>query len=131
MIALERIQEFCDQIAAEFHPERIVLFGSYAYGTPESGSDVDLLVILPFTGKRTTKSLEMLTRVKPSFPVDLLVRTPDEVRQRLEWNDYFLREVMERGRTLYAAPDRGMGGEGGSGLRDRPTRDEGAESSQP
>src|SRR2546430_2406921 len=94
MIAIESIQEVCDRIAAEFHPERIILFGSYAYGTPAADSDVDLLVILPFRGRGASKSVEMLNRVKPTFPVDLLVRTPEEVKQRLAWNDYFLREVI-------------------------------------
>jgi predicted nucleotidyltransferase len=128
MVALERIQEFCDQIAAEFHPERIVLFGSYAYGTPRADSDVDLLVILTFEGRRTAKSVEMLKRVEPTFPVDLLVRTPEEVRQRLAWNDFFLREVMERGRTLYAATDGRVDGKGRRRLRDRPARNAGAKS---
>jgi predicted nucleotidyltransferase len=105
MVEIERIREFSNRIAREFRPERIVLFGSYACGTAREDSDVDLLVILPFDGTPAKKSVEILSRVSPTFPVDLVVRTPQQVRQRLEWNDWFLREVMEQGVTLYAAPD--------------------------
>ena len=51
MIGMEEIQTFARRIAEEFHPERIILFGSYAYGTPGPDSDMDLLVVLPFEGK--------------------------------------------------------------------------------
>jgi len=51
MTTSKAIQEFCDRVVAEFHPDKIVLFGSHAWGTPREDSDVDLLVILPFRGK--------------------------------------------------------------------------------
>lgn len=110
------IAEIAGRIAREFAPERIILFGSYAYGTPTDDSDVDLLVIMPFTGHHAAKAVEILERVDPHFPLDLLVRTPAQVRQRLEWNDFFLREVMEKGCILYAAPDRGVGEQSGRRL---------------
>jgi hypothetical protein len=71
---------------------------------------------MPFTGHHAVKAVEILERVDPHFPLDLLVRTPTQVRQRLEWNDFFLREVMEKGCTLYAAPDRGVGEQSGRRL---------------
>lgn len=103
MVGIDKIVELSQQIVREFHPERIILFGSYAYGTPAPDSDVDLLVILPFEGKSAYKSLEILNKVHPLFPVDILVRTPQQVRQRLTWNDFFLREILEKGRVLYEA----------------------------
>ena len=112
MIEMDRIQETVAHIVREFAPHRVILFGSYASGTPSADSDVDLLVILPFSGHHTRKAVEILERVNPPFPIDLLVRTPDQVRQRLKWNDFFLREVMEKGRILYAAPDGRVGGQG-------------------
>ena len=60
-----------ERIAREFQPERIILFGSYAYGKPRPDSDVDLLVVLAFDGKGGRKSLEILNRVDPDFSVDL------------------------------------------------------------
>jgi predicted nucleotidyltransferase len=101
MIDPKSIADLCERIARQFRPQRIILFGSYAYGSPTEDSDVDLLVILPFEGQGMRKAAEILTHVNPRFPVDLVVRTPEEVRQRLAWNDFFLREVIEKGRVLY------------------------------
>lgn len=103
MATLESIIATSDRIAREFQPERIVLFGSHAYGTPRSDSDVDLLVVMPFVGHAAYKALEILNRVNPPFPVDLLVRTPEEVARRIALNDFFLRDILTRGRVLYAA----------------------------
>jgi predicted nucleotidyltransferase len=84
-------------IAREFQPQKIVLFGSYAYGRPTVDSDVDLLVIMPLKGRAIDKAVEIARRLDHQFPIDLLVRSPEEVRLRLSWNDFFLREVTERG----------------------------------
>src|SRR6266516_2631032 len=96
-ITQEQIQEYSDRIAAEFKPERIILFGSYAYGTPTADSDVDLLVVMPFAGKAPRKSLEILNKINPKFAVEILVRTPEQVQQRLAWNDFFLQEILAKG----------------------------------
>jgi uncharacterized protein len=103
MVAMDSIWEMTERIVQEFRPEQIILFGSYAYGTPTADSDVDLLVILPFEGKAPRKSLEILNKVNPTFAVDLLVRTPEQIQQRLAWNDFFLQEIMEKGKVLYEA----------------------------
>jgi predicted nucleotidyltransferase len=105
-ITLEQIQDYSDRIAAAFKPERIILFGSYAYGTPTADSDVDLLVVMAFEGHPARKALDILNRINPPFAIDLLVRSPEELRQRLAWNDFFLREIVEQGRELYAATHR-------------------------
>jgi uncharacterized protein len=70
MVYEQTIQELCNRIVQEFKPERIILFGSYAYGNPTPDSDVDLLVVLPFEGKNFSKSLEILNRANPAFPID-------------------------------------------------------------
>lgn len=101
MIEMNHIRQFSDSIAREFQPEQIILFGSYAYGTPREDSDVDMLVILPEASIR--KAVEILHRIRPPFAVDLITRTPEQVKQRLAWNDFFLKEIMERGTVLYAA----------------------------
>ncbi len=106
MILNEDIQQLSENIAREFRPERIILFGSYAYGTPTNDSDVDILVILPFDGKPMHKALEILKKVRPNIPVDLLVRTPDQVKDRIDKNDWFLREIVMKGRKLYESVDR-------------------------
>ena len=103
MVEMDQIRQLSDLIAKEFNARRIILFGSYASDMPSADSDVDILVILPFEGKSTWKSLEILNRIKPGFPVDLLARTPQQVEQRLEWNDFFMREIIEKGKVLYEA----------------------------
>lgn len=103
MVDMDSLHALVERIVQVYHPERIVLFGSYAYGTPTGDSDIDLLVVLPFEGKGIRKAVEILNTVHPEFPVDILVRTPEQVRQRLAWNDFFLREILEKGRVLYEA----------------------------
>ena len=103
MITSSRIQALCRRIADEFRPERIILFGSHASGHAREDSDVDLLVVMPFKGKCARKSVEILNRVEPDFPVDVIVRTPRQIRERLAGNDFFLREVVMNGKILYEA----------------------------
>ena len=105
MIRTDEIERLSEQIMNAFHPERIILFGSYAYGSPTPDSDVDLLVITPHQGKGSRKSAEIVCQVRPTFPVDLLVRSSEQVEQRLALNDFFFREILERGKVLYAASD--------------------------
>jgi uncharacterized protein len=103
MATIEQIEQFGRDIGREFHPERVILFGSHARGTPTSDSDVDLLVILPHVDKPMHKSVEIRLKLRPPFPVDLLVRTPEKVRERLDMGDDFMREILEKGKVLYEA----------------------------
>lgn len=102
MIAMRQIRGVARRIGHEFRPRRVILFGSYARGTATSDSDVDLLIVMPFKGRSVEKSVEIRLRVRPPFPVDLLVRTPRMVRRRLAMGDGFLRDVLEHGKVLYA-----------------------------
>ena len=101
MVTMDRIQDICDRIAREFRPERIILFGSYARGDADEDSDVDLRVIMPFEGKGARKAAEIMKRVQPHFPVDVIVRTPETVRERIKLGDFFLREAVEKGKALH------------------------------
>ena len=101
----KQIEAIANRIGAEFHPLRGVLFGSYAYGTPTSDSDVDLLVVMSHQGSGSKTAIEIMRRVEPRIPLDLVVRSPEEVRERLKWNDFFLQEISERGQVLYESPD--------------------------
>ena len=105
MINRRDIKRVCAQIAREFRPQRIILFGSYAYGEPTPDSDVDLLVVMPLEGRAMDKAVEISRRLEHRFPIDLLVRSPEELRQRLAWNDFFLREATEKGVVMYDAAD--------------------------
>jgi uncharacterized protein len=112
MVKRAEIRAFSQAVVREFHPHEIVLFGSYAYGTPTEDSDVDLLVIMPFERKRGRKSLEIRRRVPADFALDLIVRTPEFIAQRLEWGDCFTREILAKGKVLYEAPDARVDREG-------------------
>ncbi len=103
MVSMEQIQDLADRIAREFKPNRIILFGSYAYGNPTPDSDVDLLIVMSVEGKPYRKAAAILTQTRPVFATDLLVRTPDELEKRLAKGDTFLREVVRLGKTLYAS----------------------------
>src|SRR5256714_13707417 len=105
-VDMHQIEDLAARIALEFKPEKIVLFGSYAYGHPTSDSDVDLLVVLKFDGKPVRKAIEIRNRLNPRLPLDLLVRTPEQIVNRVVQNDWFIREILERGRILYAANHR-------------------------
>jgi uncharacterized protein len=90
------------KIVQELNPEKIVLFGSYAYGTPTPHSDVDLLVIMKTTASPKDRSWAVSQLLLPRpFPVDILVKTPNEVKERLETGDFFLKEILTRGKVLY------------------------------
>ncbi|MGL5064140.1 MAG: nucleotidyltransferase domain-containing protein [Microcoleus sp.] len=106
MIDTQNIMQLIRDIAKEFKPDKIILFGSYAYGNPQDDSDVDLLVILPYEGSSFRKTWEILNKVQPKFAIDLLVKTPVEVKQRLAWNDFFLREIIEKGKVIYESANR-------------------------
>ena len=101
MIAQDRIRDVSERIAQQFAPDRIILFGSHAYGAPNEGSDVDLLVVLPFEGKPYRKAAEIAAAVHAGFPLDILARRPDDVERRYREADPLVREALDRGRVLY------------------------------
>lgn len=101
MVATSEIQGFADRIAREFRPQRIILFGSYACDRADTDSDVDLMVILPYAGKSWEMATRIRNRLQPSFPLDLVVRSPEQVRERVDMGDPFLREIIRDGKVLY------------------------------
>ena len=110
MIARKEIKSYCDAIAREFKPEKIILFGSYAYGKPTEDSDVDLMVVMPVMRVRGIRmSLRIRQRLDCPFPMDLLVRTPADVAKRLAWGDSFISEVFTKGKVMYETRNRRMG----------------------
>jgi predicted nucleotidyltransferase len=103
MVALNDIEQFGKRIGEQFGAERVILFGSHAEGTATEDSDVDLLVIIPFEGRSVDQSVKIRMELRPAFPVDLIVRTPEKVHQRIEMGDDFMREILEEGKVLYEA----------------------------
>jgi len=90
------------RIVEELEPEKIVLFGSYAYGEPNPHSDVDLLVIMKTKASAKDRSWAVSRLLLPRpFPVDILVKTPQEVKKGIETGDFFLKEILTQGKVLY------------------------------
>ena len=102
----EALQEIVHRLVTGLHPHKIVLFGSYVYGIPTADSDVDLLVTVDTQARPVDRYLcvSRLLRPRP-FPLDLLVKTPEEVAQALVRDDAFMREIMAQGRVLYERSD--------------------------
>ncbi len=107
-VTAEQINTLCEQIAREFKPERIVLFGSHAYGNPGPFSDVDLLVVMPFEGSPLQQAAKILTKINPMLALDLLVRTPKQVADRLAMQDGFMQQIVQHGKIAYEAQHTGM-----------------------
>lgn len=98
----EALPAAVQRIAEVLHPKKIILFGSYAYGTPTPDSDVDLLVIMETTAPHVERYLSVSRLLRPRlFPVDILVRTPEEIERALESGNFFIEEILSRGRVLY------------------------------
>jgi len=112
MVSLEEIREYADKIVERFRPERIILFGSHAYGRPGPDSDVDLLVVMEFEGRPQELAFEIRRALSRSFPLDLIVRRPEDIERRIRLGDPFIKEVIEKGLVLYDRTRTGVGGKG-------------------
>jgi len=90
------------RIVRRLRPEKIILFGSYAYGQPTSDSDVDLLVVMKTRMMRRDRSWAVSSLLIPRlFPVDILVKTPTEIDRALAMGDFFIEEITTQGKVLY------------------------------
>ncbi len=102
MITATQIAQVTRQIIDIAQPDRIILFGSYAYGQPNADSDLDILVILPFEGHWAYKAVEIRQQLPIyDFSLDLLTRTPKQVNTRLAIGDPFMKAIIEQGNVLY------------------------------
>lgn len=93
------------QIAERFNPIRIVLFGSYAYGSPHPESDVDLVVVMETSLREAAQAVLICQSIDYHFGLDLIVHSPATVAKRLGLGDPFLAEIMRCGHVLYECSD--------------------------
>lgn len=101
MVPLRNIRQYVRDLARRFNPERVILFGSYARRKQGPDSDVDLLVVMECGGDTSQKALELRLAVPREFPLDLIVRTPAQLQQRLKMGDTFVTTILKEGRVLY------------------------------
>ena len=105
-IPMKTIRAIARHIAEKFNPEKIILFGSHAYGNPTAWSDVDLLVIMDTPNGELKAILEIAESLPDlSFRVDILVRSRAVLEKRIKLGDWFLREVTQKGKVLYERTD--------------------------
>ncbi len=98
----ESLPDAVQRIIEKLAPEKIILFGSYAYGAPTPDSDVDLLIILETTAAAKERYLAVSDLLYPRpFPVDILVKTPQEITLALKRGDFFIKELLTRGTVMY------------------------------
>jgi predicted nucleotidyltransferase len=103
------IQAVVRQIVDKFQPKQIILFGSYAYGKPRPESDVDLMVVMETPLRNVDQAIRIARAIDYHFGLDLLVRRPEQITERLALGDFFMQEVIEKGKVLYESADTGMG----------------------
>ena len=108
MIDNSQILSVVGKIAEQFQPERIILFGSYAYGTPNEDSDVDLLVVMPLPNKGRGRASDIRQFLDVAFPMDILIYDPDYLQQRIDMEDFFVREITGKGQVIYEGRHTGM-----------------------
>jgi HEPN domain-containing protein/predicted nucleotidyltransferase len=114
-VSMRIIRRFARAVAEKFQPDKIILFGSHAYGTPNADSDVDILVVMPARNQRS-QAYKICLAIPAPFPMDLIVRTPDTLKWRLEEGDSFLREIVSKGKVLYEKAHEGVGAKSRSRL---------------
>ena len=97
----DKIQEVAQKIAKKFKPEKIILFGSYAWGKPGPDSDVDLFVV-----KKTDNTRELTRNISRAifprpFPIDFIVYKPEQFERRKRMGDFFIKDIVSKGKVLY------------------------------
>ena len=101
MVSQESIRSTARQIAEKFKPDKIILFGLYAYGTPTEDSDVDMLVVMDYPKEWILPGFEIKRSINYAHPLDLIVRKPGVLSQRIALGDCFLQEITLSGKVLY------------------------------
>ena len=102
-VTLKDIQKIVQQIVEHFYPQKVILFGSYAYGQPTEDSDVDLLIVMETDEKPLHAAARIAALVDHPFPLDIIVRKPLDLEAYLAEESVFETQIVTRGLTLYEA----------------------------
>ncbi len=102
MNSQKEIDAITRQIVKNYNPEKIILFGSFAYGNPKPSSDIDLLIIKKTNKKRVERIKDVLMKVNSNYPLEPLVYSPEELEERLAIGDFFFEDILKKGKVLYA-----------------------------
>lgn len=100
----DTIHEIVNKIVTEYEPEKVVLFGSYAWGTPQAESDIDLLVVKKTDKRPIARYAELTAKLfPPTLPIDLLIYTPTEIEGQLAHRHHFMSKILNEGKIMYEA----------------------------
>ena len=102
-VTLRDIQKIVQQIVDHFHPQKVILFGSYAHGTPTADSDVDLLVVMETEEPPLHAAARIAAAVDHPCALDILVRSPSDLEASLARQGVFATEILTTGIVLYEA----------------------------
>jgi predicted nucleotidyltransferase len=98
----DTLEEMTRRIVERFHPDRIIVFGSYVKGTPTADSDLDILIVMPVEGSRRSKANEIdLVLADRVVPVDLIVVTPEQYDRQKDMIGTIVREAVLDGTVIY------------------------------
>jgi uncharacterized protein len=100
MFPMRVIRPFARQVGERFQPDKIILFGSHAYGAPHADSDLDILVIVR-ARNQFDQAFKIRLAISAPFPVDPIVRKPRYLEWRLAEGELFHTEIFTKGNTLY------------------------------
>jgi uncharacterized protein len=96
------LDSLVQRIVRALKPEQVILFGSYAYGSPSPDSDVDLLIVWDTEARPVDRYVAVSSLLVPRpFPLDILVKTPEEIATALAQNDFFIHDIITSGKVLY------------------------------
>jgi predicted nucleotidyltransferase len=100
----EVLQKVASFIKEHFHAQKVILFGSYAYGKPDKDSDIDLFVIMNTNMRFPKQAAVIRMALDENFdlkkPMDIIVRTPEFVEERYRGGDFFIKDILEKGIEL-------------------------------
>jgi len=102
----EEIQAFCGELVLRYRPLKITLFGSHASGMAREDSDVDILVEMERVDSALGMAAAIVRETKPRFAVDMLIRTPRQIKERVRMGDPFIIEIVNSGKVIYELADR-------------------------
>lgn len=98
----KELEQVTNRISTNYCPEKIILFGSAAKGNINNSSDLDLLIVKNTTRNPWDRILDVDKYIEHNLALDILVYTPNEIKKRIEINDFFIKDIMNNGKVLYA-----------------------------
>ncbi len=102
------IQRLCKSIVEKFRPQKVILFGSYAHGSPTYDSDIDLMIVMPYSGNELDKMVEVRRVLDSEIPLDVFVKTQEQIDDCIAMEDVFVANIIKNGKVIYESGNVGL-----------------------